>query len=91
MLRFTGSVYYLDGRVEPFAAGMGAQVAWELYAQRNGFPIAGEGVPPALSNLVIAHAAVRSPDGFETWRATVDGADVKAEDVDPPTGAQLPA
>jgi hypothetical protein len=91
VLRFSGTVYYTDGRTEAFSAGMGAQVAWELYAQRNGFPVTGEGVPPALSNLVIAHAATRSPDGFETWRATVDGADVKAEDVDPPTGAPLPA
>jgi len=90
VLRFTGTVYYIDGRTETFTAGMGAQVAWELYAQRNGFPVGGDGVPPALSNLVIAHAALRHTDGFETWRATVDGADVTAENVDPPTGAPLP-
>ena len=90
MLRFTGTVYYKDGRTEAFDHGMGAQVAWELYAQRNGFPVTGDGVPPALSNLVIAHAAIGCTDGFETWRATVDGADVKAEDVNPPTEAPLP-
>jgi hypothetical protein len=87
VLRFSGTVYYTDGTCETFSAGMGAQVAWELYAQRNGFPLGGDGVPPALSNLVIAHAALRVADGFETWRATVDGCDITAEDVEPPTTA----
>jgi hypothetical protein len=83
VIRFTGTVYYADGSTEEFSAGIPAQMAWERYAQRNGYPFAGDGAPPALSNLVIAHAGVRSADSFEKWLERVDNADVKAEDVNP--------
>jgi hypothetical protein len=83
VIRFSGTVEYLDGTTETFTAGIVAQMAWERYAQRNGFPFAGTEAPPALSNLVIAHAGVRSSESFEAWCQRVANADVTADVTDP--------
>jgi hypothetical protein len=83
MLRFRGTVQYADGREETFEAGSAAQADYELYALRHGWPI-GDGQPPMLWSLLIAHSALKVPEGFELWRESVSGIELEADGV-PPT------
>jgi len=81
---FRGTVVYKNGREpEHFTAGPAAIAEWEFYAMRHGFPV-GEGMPPVLGTLVIAHSALAIEEGFEVWRPLVLGVDMEAEEL-PPT------
>jgi hypothetical protein len=76
-------VAYKDGREEEFETGTAGLAEWELYALRHGYPV-GEGMPPMLGLLVIAHAALAVEEGFEPWRARVLGVEMETVPL-PPT------
>lgn len=83
MLTFRGTVRYEDGTEEAFTGGTAALAAYEAYALRHGYPV-GEGMPPTLGALCIAHHALHVKEGFDTWRAKVFGVELEADGV-PPT------
>jgi hypothetical protein len=83
MIRLHGAVEYEGGRTESFDTGSAALAEWELYALRHGYPV-GEGAPPMLSMLVVAHYALGVSEGFDVWRKSVVGVELETEGV-PPT------
>lgn len=83
MIRFRGTVAYRDGSEVTFESGTAALAAYESYALRHGLPL-GEGMPPTLGALVMAHHALGVPEGFDVWRETVDGIELEADGL-PPT------
>lgn len=83
MLTFRGKVEFKDGTVSEFETGTAALAAWELYALRHGYPV-GQGMPPMLGTLVMAHSALGVEEGIETWMERVHGVELESEDV-PPT------
>jgi hypothetical protein len=87
MIRLSGTVEYEGGRTETFETGSAALAEYELYALRHGYPI-GRDAPPMLSALVIAHHALGVSEGFDVWRKSVVGVDLKTPEGVPPT---LPA
>jgi len=87
VIRLHGTVEYEGGRVETFECGSAAVADWELFAMRHGYPI-GEGAPPMLSALVIAHHALGVAEGFDVWRKSVVGVEMEVPEAVPPT---LPA
>lgn len=86
MIRLRGEVEYEGGRVESFETGSAALAEWELYALRHGYPM-GEGSPMMLSALVVAHYALGVGEGFDVWRKSVVGVDMKTEEVAPTPAA----
>jgi len=82
VIRFRGTVAYRDGSEASFESGTAALAAYESYAMRHGLPI-GEGMPPTLGALVIAHHALRVDEGFDVWRENVDGVELVADGLDP--------
>lgn len=82
MIRLSGTIEYEGGRTETFETGAAALAEWELYAMRHGFPI-GEGAPPMLSALVVAHHALGVAEGFDVWRRSVTNVDLESNAVDP--------
>jgi hypothetical protein len=88
VIRLRGEVEYEDGRVVEWEAGSAVLSRWESYAARNGLPFRFEEAPRMLLMQVLAHAALKVDEGFETWRANVAevrfDADAIAEAV-PPT------
>jgi hypothetical protein len=91
VIRFRGSVEYVDGSKAEFECGTAAVAAWERYAARHKIPY-GDESPGTLSNLVIAHHALAIEEGVDAWIETVDGIEVvvlgKEEDGEaavPPT------
>ena len=88
MVRFKGTIRYMDGREVAFEAGLAATAAWEEYAHRNGYPFNAEQAPRVLYTLVLAHAALGIAEGFEVWRPTVDTFTLEAVEV-PPTLAAV--
>jgi hypothetical protein len=90
MIRYTGTVIYLDGRREEFETGMRGARAWEAYATRHELPLnptreTVDRFPVYTWQLVIAHAALNVEAGVDTWGDDVDGVvDWTASDV-PPT------
>ena len=83
MLSFRGKVSYKDGELAEFETGTAALAEWELYALRHGYPV-GQGMPPMLGTLVIAHAALGVEEGFDVWRQRVAGVEMEADGL-PPT------
>jgi len=83
MLTFRGKVAYADGSEVEFETGTAALAAYELYAMRNGFPV-GEGMPPTVGALVMAHHALGIEEGFDVWRHKVAGIELEADGL-PPT------
>lgn len=83
MLRFRGKVQYADGVETEFATGTAALAHYEEYALRHHWPI-GDGMPPTLGALLMAHYALGIAEGFDTWRQTVAGVELEADGV-PPT------
>ena len=86
MIRFTGTVKYVDGTSTEIEAGNAALASWERYALRHGYPI-GKDAPPLLSSLVIAHHALGIEQGVDAWMETVDGITLDAGDPDAPAEA----
>ena len=92
MIRYAGTVVYVDGRREPFETGIRGARAWEAYATRHELPLnpqreSLDRFPVYTWTLVIAHAALNVEAGVETWADTVEGVeDWSAEEV-PPTRA----
>jgi hypothetical protein len=82
--RIRGTVEYEGGRVDHFDAGSVALAEWELYAMRHGYPV-GEGAPPMLSMLVVAHYALGIAEGFDVWRRSLVDVDFDTEETVPPT------
>ena len=82
MIRLKGTIEYTDGRTEDFETGSAALADWELFALRHGYPI-GEGAPPMLSALVVAHKALDIREGFDVWRKGVAGVELDSSTVDP--------
>lgn len=78
MFRFRGAVHYHDGSTEEFQAGNVGLAAWERYAHRHGYAI-GQGAPPTISSLVVAHHAVGGGEPFDPWEATVEGVELYGE------------
>ena len=87
MIRLRGTIEYEGGRLEQFETGSAALAEWELYALRHGYPL-GDGAPPMLSSLVVAHYALGVAEGFDVWRKSVVGVDLETEGV-PPTPAAV--
>ena len=81
---------YSGGREETFETGPAALAEWELFALRHGYPI-GEGAPPMLSALVIAHHALGVEEGFDVWRKSVEGVEMDASGVPPTLPAPISA
>jgi hypothetical protein len=79
VFRFQGAVQYADGREETFECGNVALAAWERYAIRHKLPM-GEGAPPTLSSLVVAHHALAIELALDPWIETVEGVELKAKD-----------
>lgn len=84
MIRFRGSVAYLDGSEETFEAGTAAVAAWERYALRHGMPT-GQESPGALSDMVVAHHALAISEAFDPWAERVLSVEVVQETDVPPT------
>ena len=82
MITLTGTIEYEGGRTETFETGAVALAEWELYAMRHGYPL-GEGAPPMLSALVIAHYALGVAEGFDVWRRSVSNVELDSATVDP--------
>jgi hypothetical protein len=92
MIRYTGTVVYVDGRREPFETGLRGARAWEAYASRHGLPLSPtrdsiDRFPVHTWTAVIAHAALNVEAGVDTWSDEVEGIeDWTAVEV-PPTPA----
>ena len=84
MIHLRGTVEYEGGRTEDFETGSAAVAEWELFALRHGYPI-GDGAPPMLSALVVAHHALGVQEGFDVWRRSVVGVDMEIPETVPPT------
>lgn len=82
MLTFRGKVRYNDGTETEFETGTAALAAYEDYAVRHGYPL-GEGMPPTLMALAMAHYALAIAEGFDVWRQTVFGVELETDAVDP--------
>lgn len=83
MIRLKGKVHYEDGTVEEFETGNAAMRSFERYAQRNKISPKVEDSPTEWA-LVVAHYALRVPEGFDVWVESVDAVDIDTEEV-PPT------
>ena len=90
MLRFRGTVAFVDGHEETFETGTAALRHYEAYAGRHGLPVAGDGIPPITWGMLIAHSALGNGTGFDKWAELVDGVDVEAVGV-PPTPEEATA
>jgi hypothetical protein len=84
MMRLHGRVEYDGGREEAFETGTAALAEWELFALRHGYPV-GEGAPPMLMMLVVAHFALGIAEGFDVWRRSVSSIEMEAPIAVPPT------
>jgi hypothetical protein len=83
VIRFRGTIEYLDGSTVEFTAGTAALAAWEAYALRHGYPM-GADMPPTMGALAMAHQALGIQEGFDAWRVKVSGIEMEA-DESPPT------
>jgi hypothetical protein len=76
MIRFTGTVYYKDGREQAYEAGGAAQADWEVFAARHGYPLVPTPdtittFPVKTWQLFLAWGALEVAEGFDVWRRTV--------------------
>jgi hypothetical protein len=85
VIRLSGRVEYLDGRVEPFSTGTAALMAYERYAVRNGLPVGSDAPPMTMAHVVAWHAVAAEGVGFDTWVATVEGVELDEDAEIPPT------
>lgn len=84
MIRFRGTVLYLDGSEEELHAGTASVAAWERYALRHNYPT-GKDAPAALSDMVVAHHALAISEPFDPWAERVLSIEIKQEEDVPPT------
>jgi len=83
VIRFTGTVHYLDGRAEPWEGGAAILADWEDYAIRHDYPLTPTAdtitrFPVKRWQMYLAYVALAVPEGFDVWRKTV--ADVESDD-----------
>jgi hypothetical protein len=88
MIRYAGTVVYVDGRREAFSTGIRGARAWEAYATRHGLPLnpqreSLDRFPVHTWMAVIAHAALNVEAGVDTWADEV-------EDVEDWSAAEVP-
>ena len=91
MIRFSGTIYYVDGREEPYEAGGALLAEWEPWATRHGYPLIPS--PETLSTfpvktwqMFLAYASSTREEGFDVWRKSVLDVDSTDEpELVPPT------
>jgi len=90
VIRFAGTVDFLDGSTVAFTGGRGLQIAWEAYAKRHNLPyvpspqlITDGKFPMTTWAFFMAYTALDVREGFDVWAKTV--ADVNMDDDEDPT------
>ena len=93
MINLSGTITYVDGREESYAAGGAIIAEWELWASRHGYPLTP--TPDTITvfpiktwQMYLAYVAVGAEEGFDVWRKSV--ADVDSDDVPEPIPPTLP-
>jgi hypothetical protein len=91
VIRFSGRVEYVDGRIVEWSGSGALQADWEDYALRHDLPLQPTKetltrFPVKRWQLFLAYSALGVEEGFDVWRKTVADVDTDQDaEAVPPT------